>query len=220
MASQLQITRDGKTLLKAQFNPTEYTHAKGVKLAEIAIPGLDAPILQYIRGDSEKLTVELLFDGTMPDKEGNVVDVEKQTKVLHDLAMMDSGTHAVPKVTVSWGTLSFVAVVESVQRKLTLFDPEGKPLRAMVSLTFREYKTLAEQLGNANLQSADHSKRRVVRRGDTLGRIAAEEYGDAGEWRRLAEHNADVIPNPRRLVPGTTLRVPPILEFGTGTESG
>ena len=32
------------------------------------------------------------------------------------------------------------------------------PLRATLSVTFREYKTLEEQLAELNLQSADHTK--------------------------------------------------------------
>ena len=50
--------------IPVQFNPTEYTLEKGAQIAEIAIPGLDSPILQFIRGQTEKLTLELFFDTT------------------------------------------------------------------------------------------------------------------------------------------------------------
>src|SRR5215471_4520832 len=48
--------------MEVQYNPTQYSISKGAQIAEIAIPGLDAPIQQFIRGQTEKLTAELLFD--------------------------------------------------------------------------------------------------------------------------------------------------------------
>ena len=54
-----------------------------------------------------------------------------------------------------------------------------------------------------------------MKRGDTLSRIAAEEYGDPREWRHIADETADVLENPRRLEPGTILVIPPLDGFGT-----
>ncbi len=205
----------GRTAFKVQFNPTEVTFNKGAQFAEIVIPGLDSPILQFVRGQNEKLTLELFFDATMPEGEererdltGQQVDVRDQTRPFYQLVKMQSATHAPPRIEFSWGDLSFQAVVESVQQKYTLFSPAGTPLRATLSLTLREYKTLEQQLKDLKLASADHSKLRVARRGDTLSGIAAKEYGDAGEWRRIAEANR--IDNPRRLAPGTALFIPPL----------
>ena len=39
-------------VIQVQFNPTEYTLAKGAQIAEIAIPGIDSPILQFVRGQT------------------------------------------------------------------------------------------------------------------------------------------------------------------------
>ena len=43
--------------IEVQFNPTEYTLSKGAQIAEIALPGLDSSILQFIRGQTEKLAL-------------------------------------------------------------------------------------------------------------------------------------------------------------------
>jgi nucleoid-associated protein YgaU len=111
--------------------------------------------------------------------------------------------------------LSFKAIVESVQQKFTLFNPEGIPLRATLSVTFREYKTLEQQISEMNLQSSDHTKRRVVQRGETLSAIAYQEYRDPQAWRHIADANRNLVANPRRLVPGTVLDIPPLDVFGT-----
>ena len=47
---------------RCKFNPTEYKLSKANTFAEIAIPGLDSPPLQWIRGGAETLSMELLVD--------------------------------------------------------------------------------------------------------------------------------------------------------------
>jgi hypothetical protein len=50
--------------LEVQFNPPDLTLQKGAQIAEIAIPGIDSPILQFVRGQNERVTIELFFDST------------------------------------------------------------------------------------------------------------------------------------------------------------
>lgn len=196
--------------IKVQFNPTEYTLNKGAQIAEIGIPGIDSPLLQFIRGQNERLTLELFFDTTADGMGDSAKDVRKLTNSIYQLVKIQPKTHAPPRINFVWGEgLSFKAIVESVQQKFTLFNPHGKPLRATVSVTFREYKTLEEQIAELNAQSADHSKQVVVSREKTLAQIASDEYRDPGEWRRIADANPNETANVRRLNPGTVLRIPP-----------
>ena len=199
-----------KQFITVQFNPTEYTLNKGAQIAEIGIPGLDSPILQFIRGQNEKLTLDLFFDTTLNGMGESATDVRDQTKAIYQLVKIQPKMHAPPRIRFVWGEgLSFKAIVESVQQRFTLFNPRGIPLRATLSVSFREYKTLEDQLKELKLESADHTKSRVVRRGDTLSKIANDEYNDPNEWRRIADQNPRETANPRRLVPGTVLEIPP-----------
>jgi hypothetical protein len=193
-----------------QFNPTEYTLEKAAQIAEIGIPGIDSPILQFVRGQNEKLSLELFFDSTEGGMDENATDVRDETRRIYQLVKIQPKTHAPPRIRFTWGEgLSFKAIVESVQQKFTLFSPLGVPLRATVTVAFREYKTLEEQLKELKLESADHTKTRVVRRGDTLARLAYEEYRDAREWRRIADANRAVLGPLPRVAPGTLLVIPP-----------
>jgi LysM repeat protein len=202
--------------ITVQFNPTEYTLNKSAQIAEIAIPGIDSPILQFVRGQNEKLTLDLFFDTTAGGMGDNATDVRDQTNKIYQLVKIQSKTHALPRITFSWGqSLSFRAIVESVQQRFTLFNPRGVPLRATLAVTFREYKTLEEQISELNLQTADQTKTYVARRGDTLSRIAAEQYEDATQWRAIADANPGV--DPLRPQPGTTLLLPPIAIGGAST---
>jgi Contractile injection system tube protein/LysM domain len=196
--------------IEVQFNPTEYTLNKGAQIAEIGIPGLDSPILQFIRGQNEKLNLDLFFDTTHEGMGDSVTDVRDQTKLIYQLVKIQPKMHAPPRLQFTWGEgLTFRAIVESVQQKFTLFNPRGIPLRATLSVSFREYKTLEDQITELKLESSDHTKRRVVRRGDTLSKIAYDEYRDATAWRLIADQNPRETANPRRLTPGTVLEIPP-----------
>jgi hypothetical protein len=196
-----------------QFNPTEYTMNKAAQIAEIAIPGIDSPILQFVRGQNEKLTLDLFFDSTSGGMGDVAVDVSLLTAAIYQLVKIQPKSHALPRITFTWGaSLSFRAIVESIQQRFTLFSPSGIPLRATLSVTFREYKTLEEQISELNLQTADHTMSCVVRSGDTLSKIAGEQYGDSSQWRAIADANPGV--DPRRPEPGTTLTIPPISNLG------
>jgi hypothetical protein len=221
-ATDWDSSRIPQQRLTVQFNPTEYTIQKGAQIAEIAIPGIDSPILQFVRGQNEKLTLDLFFDTTEENGMADgATDVRARTKPFHELVKVQPKSHAVPRFTFVWGKgLSFRAIAESVSEKFTLFSPEGIPLRCTLSLSLREYKTLEQQLKELNLQSADHTKRVIVQRGDSLGRIAWDQYRDARQWRRIADFNRGRIADPRRLDPGTVLEIPPIDAAETALEGG
>src|SRR6266481_9614587 len=72
--------------ITVQFNPTEYTLNKSAQIAEIAIPGIDSPILQFVRGQNEKLTLDLFFDTTQGGMgEDSVQDVRDLTTPVYQL---------------------------------------------------------------------------------------------------------------------------------------
>jgi hypothetical protein len=203
--------------MQVQFNPGEYTLEKGAQIAEIAIPGIDSPILQFIRGQNERLTPDLFFDTSRAGLDEAATDVRTLTEPFYQLVKQQPRTHAPPRIRFTWGEgLAFKAIVESIRQQFTLFNPAGIPLRATLSVTFREYKTLDEQLSELNLQSTDHTRRRSVGLDDTLARIAAEEYDDPALWRQIADANPAATRNVRRLTAGDVLVIPPVAPASAG----
>src|SRR5215471_13142497 len=94
--------------MEVQFNPTEYTLNKSLQLAEIPIPGLDMPILQFVRGQTETLTFDLFFDSTeYGTGEGNSIGVTAKTDQFYKLTKIDPATHAPPVCRFCWGDLWF-----------------------------------------------------------------------------------------------------------------
>lgn len=187
------------------FNPAEYTHTIGNKFEEKSLPGLSSPILQFVNGNVQTLSMDLFFD-TWTDKKDDELRVYV-AKVAQMLAI-DRDLHAPPPVEFKWGVFSFQAYVESVTQKYTMFDSGGKPVRATLSVSFKEYNPISAQLQNPRRNSADKTKRRVFTSDDSLWALAAREYGEPRYWRKIAKFNR--IENPRLIQSGDVLLLPPL----------
>jgi LysM repeat protein len=189
-------------VIPVRFNPTEYQLQKANNFAEIPIPGLESPPIQFIRGGSERLSTELLVDTS--DTLENVR--EKYVDKLRALLNLNRELHAPPIVQLVWDTELFKGVVESLGVTYTLFTPAGVPIRARLSVVLKEYRPVEVQVKERPTGSPDFEKSYVVRRGDTLSGIAAAVYRDARVWRAIARANA--ITDPRVLLPGRVLTIP------------
>ncbi|MGE5386989.1 MAG: LysM peptidoglycan-binding domain-containing protein [Betaproteobacteria bacterium] len=47
-----------------------------------------------------------------------------------------------------------------------------------------------------------------IKSGDTLSKIAKNEYGNANDWHRVYEANKDTIENPDKIYPGQVIKLP------------
>lgn len=185
-----------------RFNPTEYQLAKTNNFAELAIPGLQSPPLQYVRGGAEKLTLDLIVDTS-----DSLKDVRKEyTDGLRSLMSIENEIHAPPIVKLVWGQDVFTGVMESLTITYTLFSPKGVPLRAKCSVGLKEFTTVARALLEAKTASPDFDKSWTVRRGDTLSSVAGALYQEPARWREIARAND--IDDPRRVEPGRELAIP------------
>jgi nucleoid-associated protein YgaU len=101
---------------------------------------------------------------------------------------------------------SFTGVVTNIRQTFTLWSSGGVPVRAKLSLSLREYAVLQDQLQALNLASPNKTHSYVLARGDTVGLVASKFYFDPTNWRPIALANG--IDDPRRLKPGTELKIP------------
>jgi nucleoid-associated protein YgaU len=210
-------------IIDVRYNPNSLTFEKAPKIADIPIPGLDAPLRQFVRNQTETVSIELFFDTTDTGTGENATSVTTWTDKFYGLVKIDPQTHAPPICTFIWGKQfpgdalpamyknqrrsEFKCLVTKVKQDFTLFSPEGTPLRAVLTLTLEEYRPLDEQLHQLNLLSADHTLSHVVAEGDTLASIAWQYLQHPTQWRHLADANA--IDDPRRINVGMALVIPP-----------
>jgi LysM repeat protein len=85
-----------------QYNPTELSWDKSAQLAEITIPGLDAPLQQFVRGQAERLTLELFFDTTDHGMGKGALSVTTLTDRIYQLIKIEPKRHAPPICTFVW----------------------------------------------------------------------------------------------------------------------
>jgi nucleoid-associated protein YgaU len=205
---------DKGKVITVLFNPTEYTFERSNSYKATAVPGLGSPLLQFVNGELAQLTMDLFLDDyTDPKGPTSLLQPERDPLMtrLRDISKLleiDRDLHAPPPVRFNWGPLEFAAVIEKVGRKVTMFHPDGSPARATLSVVFKEYRTLRQQIEDPRRESADKSKRRVVVGREALWLIANREYDDPKEWTHIAEAND--LDDPREIAPGDWLIVPPI----------
>lgn len=185
--------------IPVRFNPGEYSLDVSNSFAEIGIPGLRTPPIQYIRGNTRTLKMELFFDSFEQE-----VDVRTQTQRLATLLNQDRRTQAPPILLFSWGSFNFKCVLESVGQRFTMFLRDGTPARATLTVTFREYEEINVEI-QRGLFIGSPTVRNIVE-GDTLSKLAGETIGNPEDWRQLAEANN--IENPRQLRPGSSIIIP------------
>lgn len=203
LSKAVLIVRDPppRVAIPVLFNPPEYQLVRTNQYSEIGIPGLGSSLLQFVRGSAQTLTVDLFFDTT---ERG--IDVRAHTEPVVGLTAVRPHTHAPPRLLFLWGSLVFPCVLESVTQRYLYFDPLGRPLRAQLSVTLRGDDLLEKILSEIKLESADRTKARTVRAGETLAGIAAQEYGDPRSWRPIAE--ASGLDDPLDLRVGQRLTIP------------
>jgi len=201
------------------FNPAEYSIEKGNTFQSTSLPGLPTPVTQFVTGNADTLSMELYFDTYAKSSRQPEVtareDVRHYTRKIANLMEIDPTLHAPPICQFTWGPplgspegFQFVGIIEKVSQKFTYFLDDGTPVRATLSVTFKEYKTVKQQLAEIKPQSSDRTKLREFKEGDSLWMLASTEYSDPEKWRVIADHNN--IDNPRFVAPGTQLELPPL----------
>jgi hypothetical protein len=217
---------DPSTRFEADYNPTEFTLSKNAQFAEHPIPGLDSPILQFVRGQAETTSIDLFFDTSDNGMGRTATAVTTKTDPFYRLVKIDGSQHAPRICLFSWGTSGFAGsnfadgwesqkrhhglhcVIESMRQRFTLFSSEGLPLRATLTVGLKEYKSVQKQLDELNLQSADQTHAYTLRQGETLNDVANAVYGDPNAWRPIAELNH--VTDPLAVPAGSILEIPPL----------
>jgi len=210
------------------YNPQSYQQSRKVEYSRLPVMGTDVPMAQFNHGSGETLKVQLFFDSLSASGEiggsagdrlkftansllpsaGNQIDIRKYTEKIYGLTLIvaKDHIHAPPKLRLEWGSLSFEGYLVSCTQNFTRFDERGMPVRAMLDCEFEQHVDPARHSSKNPLESPDTTKYRPVHQGDTLWSLAAKEYGEARQWRAIAEANG--LANPRSLRTGDMLTLP------------
>jgi LysM repeat protein len=198
--------------IPVMFNPEEYTVNREINYAQTAIPGLSAPVLQFVNGNMQTLEMELFLDSYEEHRVGNTVinsaqsDVRAMTGQITGLMDIDPTTHAPPVLLFTWASLSFTCVLARASQRFIMFLPDGTPVRARMQVVFNQFSNVDLEAKEVKRETADFTKTYLVNQGETLAGIAAASYGDPALWRVIALANN--IDRPRPLAAGQELVLP------------
>lgn len=204
-----------------QFNPETYTDTTEYKYGpDEQPPGSVGSEAKFVGINPKKFTFELMLDGTgvspAPPPAGALDAIAPSTGLsviaqieLFKLTVGFRGTDHRPNfLMLVWGRLVVMTVIESYAIAYKLFTPAGLPLRATISVTFREHtpKGLGELM--KNLASPDINHAHQVLEGEHLSKIVYDVYKDPAYYVAVAAaNNLDTV---RALRPGSALYLPPV----------
>lgn len=200
--------------IEIMFNPTQYSISKSNSWESVKVTGSNVPRMEFTSGGSIVLTLNDLTFDTYEDDE----DVRKHTdkflaltKISPKTVDKTTGIGRPPRVLFGWGKdVKFESVITSLSIDFVLFNSDGVPVRAKMSITLQESKDAGVKPGqNPTTQGSMGQKVYIVKPGDSIDRIAYEELGDSGLWREIADNNR--LANPMNLRPGTPLAIPSTL---------
>ncbi len=215
--------------VKVQFNPETLK----VSYANQVVPPANAgaqpqgnkAAIQYVGKGTTKLSVQLWFDvGTrLPDdftpdaEDQDTTDVRKLTKRVANFIIpvpdkKDKTKFLPPGVRFVWGTFQFDGIMESLDESLEYFSPEGKPLRASMTLglTQQEIQFQTNKVDSPPPSASSGTTRKAAGTepltqapsGSNLPALA-DSAGLGDNWQAIALVNG--IENPRLLVSGQLL---------------
>lgn len=198
--------------IPVMFNPEEYTINREINYAQATIPGLSAPILQFVAGNMQTLDMELFIDTYEEHRLGTKVlnrrgeDVRRLSRLITDLMNIEPTTHKPPVLLFIWASLAFTCVLAKVNQRFIMFLPDGTPVRARLQVSFHEFRNVDLEAKEIKRETADFTKRYIVGEGENLSDIASKIYGDPRLWRVIALRNG--LNRPRSLAVGLTLLTP------------
>jgi hypothetical protein len=131
------------------FNPKELQVDKTIPWNEHKNTEGNDSTLEFTNSKPKEMNMELMFDGF--EDETDVYD--EYISQIETLTMVDDSLKRPPMCLFTWGSAlpTFQGVIESMSVKYTLFLPDGTPVRATVTLKWKQ----ADQLKNAAEAKAD-----------------------------------------------------------------
>lgn len=194
------------------INPSSYDHSFSITYSEEESPGKAAKTSKFKAVGPESVSLNFILDdtGAVPrNKENDGKTVTKMIKELKDVVYKYYGESHEPNfVLLKWGTLLFKSRLDSLKIDYQMFKPNGVPLRAKVTLSFKGFVDPAKESQLANRSSPDLTHIVTIKEGDSLPFLCNKIYKNSKYYLKVAEINNLV--NIRRLKVGSQIIFPPL----------
>lgn len=196
-------------------NPGNYDENKQIEYDEKkAMDGGNMPAYKGYKDEDLKFEFTLDTTGALIDwmnvpSDDELKPLSETIKKLENTVYTYVGdAHEPPYLSVAWGTLNYKGRLKSMNVNYQLFNTEGEPLRAKITLNMLKYIDEATQSRLKNKSSPDLSHLVTVKDGDTLPALCQRIYKNAAYCAEVARVNG--LTGFRQLTPGTQLLFPPL----------
>ena len=119
-----------------QFNPTNLSYSRGVSYADISAPGMAYPDTQFVKGEARSFPVTLFFYDNP-----NTGVIKKYIQFIGGFLTPESnesGYTQPPLMTFCFGYFIRKCVLENLDVNIELFDENGEPTQATLTLQLRQ----------------------------------------------------------------------------------
>ncbi len=193
----------------AQFNPETLTIKNEVELnTEQTAQGSNGSEAKQIKVKEQEFNFDFFLDGTGASGPG--LDVFASIELFKLTTGFTGETHRNRFLILQWGTFVATCVLQSYSINYKLFRSDGTPLRAVISATFLEHKSLELQDLISNLMSPDVTYLHEVKQAEHLSQLCFKHYKQAKYYYHVAKHNQ--LDSFRQLDAGQKLVFPPLLK--------
>lgn len=194
--------------ITVQFNPASLKVSLSNTLKDSKSSGGQSKAAQFVDKSESTLAIELLFDTSVLEAE-NLNQADGTQSLLHKdvrqhtqniasefMQPQDAGSNnpkAPKRCRFQWGSFSFIGMLSSYNETLDFFSPEGVPLRATLSLTFKQDNY---QFDIIDLKDAWQQQGRLAADGEGVSAVDANRAAgrDPKGWRDTALYNGMETP--------------------------
>ncbi|HRC60153.1 conserved hypothetical protein [Candidatus Propionivibrio aalborgensis] len=188
-------------------NPNEITLSYEMEYDAAQGSGTTGSRMNFKKMKPGDLALTFFLDGTGAN--GERIDVQQKIEEFQTVTGYNGDIHRPNYLKVSWGTLTVKrCVLKSASIAYKLFQPNGIPLRAVITASFTDNSDDTTRVAMAQDQSPDLTHLRVIKAGDKLPVLCNEIYGDPRLYLRVAEANG--IDDFRNILPGMRIFFPPL----------
>jgi hypothetical protein len=192
---------------ESYVNPNEITLAYEMEYDAAQGAGTTGSRMNFKKQKPGDLALVFFIDGTGAN--GNLIDVQQKIEEFQTVTGYNGDIHRPNYLKVSWGTLTVKrCVLKSASIAYKLFQPNGIPLRAVISASFTDNSDDTTRVAMAQDQSPDLTHLRIFKAGDKLPTLCNEIYGTPHLYLQVAQANG--IDDFRNIPPGTQVFFPPL----------
>lgn len=193
----------------AQFNPETFSIKNDVQLnTEQSAQGANGAEAKQVSVEAREFNYDFLLDGT--GASGPALDVFAAIELFKLTTGFTGESHRNRFLVLQWGLFVVTCVLKSFNINYKLFRANGTPLRAIISATFQEHKSLELQGLINNLMSPDVTHLHEVKGSEHLAYLCYQKYKDASYYYQVAESNG--LNTVRVIAPSSELLFPPVKE--------